>query len=96
MITKVFHITLFVVDKNTRIVLPEYTWTGISGSALRAERRAINACKNEVLKRWVSNTAEKYGLTAKQLEQMMGDCIIRVPDLVEVTPIGCWTEPYKP
>ena len=89
-------IKLKVVDLNTRIELPSWTWYGVSNSQWRAERKAIRAYKGLALDRWSAMVCNKYRLTAKQLERLINDGLITPPDLFEITVAKVESEPWVP
>lgn len=92
-------ITLNVKDVNTQIELPQWTWQGVRASKcpqVRVERRAISAYKNIVLDRWKYDICNEYGLTAKQLRDMIDDHLVTPPDLVEVTVAKAKWERWAP
>ena len=92
-------ITLNVKDVNTQIELPQWTWQGVRAARcpqVRVERRAKSAYKNIVLDRWKCDCCNNYGLTAKQLRDMIDDHLVTPPDLVEVTVAKAESEPWNP
>ena len=96
MTRQIFVITLNVKDVTTRIELTPFLWVGPARSAQSAERKALRAQKNSVLRHWSYETCDKYRLTAMQLNRLVADGLITPPDLYEVTVTNVESEPYFP